>query len=273
MPKHPIIRLVKNQCPGINNNFANALQYCSGDYIAFCDQDDIWHRQKLEYLLKAADTKAMLYYGGSTLIDSNQAPMDIASESFLGFTRYREGRVPFYFIFCNCVSGHDMMISKDLLPHLFPLPEEGCIYDHWTALVAALKGGICFVPQALTYHRIHGANSRNNSLLNARKKKEKGTQSKYGKFLKEQRGIRTRVDKGVQERAGLSAEDSIYWAKLAEKLAVLDGKLFDISLFAMLFRKRAELFEGHYFRECKNRSMGGRYFKIIDAIRRTRYEA
>lgn len=33
---------------GINNNFFRAISLCSGDYIALCDQDDIWLPKKIQ---------------------------------------------------------------------------------------------------------------------------------------------------------------------------------------------------------------------------------
>ena len=37
---------------GFKNNFAKAISLCKGEYIAFCDQDDVWTNDHLEVLLR-----------------------------------------------------------------------------------------------------------------------------------------------------------------------------------------------------------------------------
>lgn len=41
--------MIKNL--GFKDNFVKALSLCSGDYVALCDQDDIWDVRYLELLL------------------------------------------------------------------------------------------------------------------------------------------------------------------------------------------------------------------------------
>src|SRR5687767_2208480 len=36
---------------GLNKNFFQALNYATGDYVIFCDQDDIWLPEKIEKLV------------------------------------------------------------------------------------------------------------------------------------------------------------------------------------------------------------------------------
>ncbi len=45
---HATIRTINAKIQGINTNFQNALSTCNGDYIALCDQDDIWETDKLD---------------------------------------------------------------------------------------------------------------------------------------------------------------------------------------------------------------------------------
>ena len=52
---HPglCIRLFRNpERLGYNRNFLSAVQRASGDFIACCDQDDLWHPEKLEMLAR-----------------------------------------------------------------------------------------------------------------------------------------------------------------------------------------------------------------------------
>jgi glycosyltransferase involved in cell wall biosynthesis len=48
------IRVHRNpQRLGVNANFERAFSLCRGDFIAPCDQDDVWSAKKLESLLAA----------------------------------------------------------------------------------------------------------------------------------------------------------------------------------------------------------------------------
>ena len=41
---------------GYVKNFEQAIARCNGDVIFFCDQDDIWHVEKIERCLEVFDT-------------------------------------------------------------------------------------------------------------------------------------------------------------------------------------------------------------------------
>lgn len=101
--KNKTIKLIHCKQKGINHNFSHALAACCGDYIAFCDQDDIWQKNKLKQLSGACSGSALLAYGRSVLIGENDKILHTDTESYLGFERFREGYQPFYFFFSNCV--------------------------------------------------------------------------------------------------------------------------------------------------------------------------
>jgi glycosyltransferase involved in cell wall biosynthesis len=67
------VRISKNQKRvGYRINFVRAASACTGELIAFCDQDDIWRPQKLELSKKAfADPEILLAYHNALLIDSS----------------------------------------------------------------------------------------------------------------------------------------------------------------------------------------------------------
>ncbi len=48
MTKKKLIKAFYNQENlGYMKNFQRAISYCSGDYLVFCDQDDIWLPDKI----------------------------------------------------------------------------------------------------------------------------------------------------------------------------------------------------------------------------------
>ena len=50
---------------GYNKNFEATITKCKGDFIAICDQDDIWAAAKIETMLKGWNKTAALLYCSS----------------------------------------------------------------------------------------------------------------------------------------------------------------------------------------------------------------
>ena len=56
------IHLLENKTRhGCAGNFENALNHCTGVYIAFCDQDDVWTEDHLEHLLSIIGDKSLAF--------------------------------------------------------------------------------------------------------------------------------------------------------------------------------------------------------------------
>src|SRR3954465_5140409 len=55
------VRIIENATRlGYRANFVQATEACSGELIAFCDQDDLWHRDKLAIVSQAFDDPDVL---------------------------------------------------------------------------------------------------------------------------------------------------------------------------------------------------------------------
>lgn len=110
-----LIKIYRNESSlGAHQNFIKAFQYVKSDYIAPCDQDDIWMPEKLERLYWA------LVEGGYSMV--------ACKESIL----YEDGRiVPNFYpipsleesIFNHGVAGHLMMIPTQSI-EVFEISEK-----------------------------------------------------------------------------------------------------------------------------------------------------
>jgi len=163
---------------GYNRNFEKALALCTSDLIAICDQDDVWHPEKISLMQQNIGSNLLLYHD-SALIDADGVDMNFRISDKFNFYR---GADPTVFLMMNCVSGHSILLKRDLLNHIFPIPEHSP-YDHWIAYVATLNGSIDYLDQTLVRYRQHGENATD--LLAARKTRENGIDVKINALKNE----------------------------------------------------------------------------------------
>jgi glycosyltransferase involved in cell wall biosynthesis len=147
----PRLRIERNERNlGSAATFERAMSMCLGDYIAPCDQDDVWHADKLQTLYAAIDGHT-LAYADSALIDDSGAPLDLRLSDRFGMA---QGSDPLAFALWNSVSGHAMLFRRELLRDALPL-RGSRFHDWWLAFVAASTGSIVYVPRLLVDYRQH----------------------------------------------------------------------------------------------------------------------
>ena len=151
--------------------FERAMSLCRGDYIAPCDQDDVWHDDKLHTLFAAIGGHT-LAYADSALIDEHGKPLGLCLSDRFGMT---QGSDPLAFAFWNCVSGHAMLFRRELLSAALPL-RGGRFHDWWLAFVAASIGSIVYVPRPLVDYRQHDQTQTDVAL---RRRQPKNSAAKY----------------------------------------------------------------------------------------------
>jgi rRNA maturation RNase YbeY len=77
LKKDDRILLYENQKNlGYVKNFETLIKKANGDFIALCDQDDIWHRDKLKILIENIG-KNSLIYSNSLLVDEEANSLNI----------------------------------------------------------------------------------------------------------------------------------------------------------------------------------------------------
>lgn len=153
LSKYPSIKLIVNEKNiGFTRNFEQAIKAASGDVIAISDQDDIWTAEKIEKMMKVWKKESPLIYCDSYVF-SNIPPKRPELPKFIQF----EGTDARKIFLTNTVSGHAILIKKQLVPLILPF-KEGVMYDWWTAVVAAYNGGVQHFNEVLVFHRSHAQN-------------------------------------------------------------------------------------------------------------------
>ena len=136
----PIVRFSVNEHNlGYNQNFKSMAMKATGDFVAFCDQDDVWFPEKIERQVAAIGNHDLCFsthLRGSDMENTHLVNPQYSLEALL---------------FCG-FAGHTMLLRRE-----FVQTEEywlsNIIYDWSLAICAQLHGGIVMVDEPLNWHR------------------------------------------------------------------------------------------------------------------------
>lgn len=161
------IFIIKNtsQHHGTKYNFNNLMQKAKRyPYYAFCDQDDVWDKNKLLYMLakiKQEESKLFqptLIYCDSYIVDQK---LRITTPSLIHsgqreLPRYRQARP----LLLQCYAPGCATLFNDKLREKMgnSIYLETEAHDWWTMLVASATGKIAFLDIPLHYYRQHENN-------------------------------------------------------------------------------------------------------------------
>jgi glycosyltransferase involved in cell wall biosynthesis len=151
------VRLVINDCRlGYRENFLKAASICTSDYIAFCDQDDVWLPDKLSVVSRYLDSdRCILLQHGYRLIDDD-------GNFISGDIKYaRAGRD----VLWRINFGFSLVFHRSLLEfsHLWELSvshfdEAKVGHDSWIAFLGSLFDKTLVIDDVLVYYRQHNNN-------------------------------------------------------------------------------------------------------------------
>lgn len=152
-------------------SFGNVMQYVSHDaeYIMFCDQDDIWKPEKVEYTLREINILGSKYgfdlplmvYGTYEMINEFGSKLPIPNPNY--------SEVPSIKLLLtqNYIYGCTMMINSKLRDIILPIPNTAENHDYWISLIAVLvEAKISYIEKPLLYYRQH-ANNVSGSYIDA----------------------------------------------------------------------------------------------------------
>ena len=151
-------------CP--QKHFMHLLSaYQDKPYLMFCDQDDVWHPDKVSKTLRQmtalTDDSSVpcLVHTDLRVVDAN---LNVLSQSFCRSSGLDGHRMAFnHLLVQNVVTGCTTMVNSALakLACSVPYPEEMLMHDWWLALLASSCGITAFITDSTIDYRQHGANS------------------------------------------------------------------------------------------------------------------
>ncbi|CAI3222301.1 rhamnosyltransferase [Clostridium neonatale] len=152
-----IIRGIENK--GSNIAFEELTKVGNGEYFAYCDQDDIWEKDKISVMMeKFNDEEVTLVCCDLSIIDENSKKTHESIKDIRKRIVYKSGYgLAKDLLISNFVTGCAMIVRKDIALKAIPFLYE-LVHDQWIAIIAALNGKIEFVDERLVRYRQHSNN-------------------------------------------------------------------------------------------------------------------
>jgi len=150
---------------GVAANFSRVLAATTGEIVVLCDQDDVWHVDRVSSALErfVADPALDLVFGDARLIDADGRDTGstlFASLPLRASERFaiESGRGLDVFLRRNVATGATMSIRRRALVRALPVPAMW-LHDEWIATTTALVGAMAIERRALVDYRQHGSNA------------------------------------------------------------------------------------------------------------------
>ena len=201
--KYDFITVLKENNVGVSKSFNCLCKYAcdnvEADYYAFCDQDDVWDKDKLliavNKLENLPNDKPNLYFSNLKMVDEN---LNYIRDLFTpGEVRIGSpmALIQVFTYGCTCV------FNRKGLDDYCAIPVNEMFHDHWIFELCTYLGSVYYDEAAHINYRQHSSNVS-------------GAKSKGLKLLKVR--LNTFFKRGLEHNFDLSAkqilylEDSIY---------------------------------------------------------------
>jgi len=147
---------------GSTKNFEQAIQLCTGDVIALCDQDDVWFPEKLQRMSEALEARPEVaaVFSNARVIGENGQFLPHDLWYLARFTGRRQKRfsdrtqAPYVLVEGDTVTGAAFMIRTSFVSQVLPISVEW-IHDGWIAMILTTIAEVLPLPDYLMSYRLH----------------------------------------------------------------------------------------------------------------------
>lgn len=221
---------------GSNKTFEKLTAMATGDFIAFCDQDDIWHSDKLSILIKNIKSGALIYSDVNVIDELG----NIVAESITNVRKrhiLKSGNnITGELIFSNPVIGCTMLIRADIAKGAIPFAVN-LVHDHYLSIIASTYGEIVLVDKPLIDYRIHSFNQT--SVFSGINTKEDYYNKKLLKTRNALEEIKDKVDVFTQINT-INDRVELYNGNLKKIYSVLKNNNKSVALFEIILMRCPE---------------------------------
>jgi glycosyltransferase involved in cell wall biosynthesis len=158
------VRVQRNETNlGYARNFLVTAQRCCGDWIAFCDQDDVWLPNKIAQTAFSIEctTDCCMILQNSWICDES---LQVRNRKFPNFTKpgvYSRGKQFGFWVwpgFLKTIRADIMSLySDEKLPRSWFQKDGELTHDKWTCIIANALGGIVVLDEPVALYRRHEA--------------------------------------------------------------------------------------------------------------------
>lgn len=148
---------------GSTKNFEKAINLCKGDIIFLADQDDLWHKSKVE-IFKAcfsSNPRLQAAFSNGDMMDARGNNLGFTLWNAYGLNDHKQarlnnGKALEVLLKHNVVTGATMAFRSGYKNLIFPIPNLW-VHDGWIALLLSAVGEIKCIDQPLIRYRQHGS--------------------------------------------------------------------------------------------------------------------
>lgn len=153
------IELIEGHNIGVAKSFIELITSVADayDYVALCDQDDVWHPDKLSRAIGSLSlldqSKPQLYCSEYTFCDESMHPVGRSHLNHIGVNFQTQ-------LYDNMVSGNTCVLNHRLAQLVSAAGTEGVYcHDWWISLVACALGSLVFDDFSSLEYRRTGSNA------------------------------------------------------------------------------------------------------------------
>lgn len=141
--------------------FETLIKASDGAYIAFCDQDDIWHDEKIERCVRELQNRGSLLVATDRMIidqDDKVITDSVRACSHKPWDTWESGDdIGKYNLFITYAVGMSIVLNADFARRMIPISKYAA-HDNWAILCACAEGSVSFLKEPLVSYRRHGKN-------------------------------------------------------------------------------------------------------------------
>lgn len=149
-----------NQGTSGSNNLL--LRYVTADYFMFCDQDDIWEKNKIEESMKEMRRLEKNFPNKPLLVCSDALCFNeegnITAVSFFKSQKFIDVTDSYHkMLALNVVQGATALMNKKVLDVVKFIPKD-LFHDWWVGVIVAYYGKVSYIHKPLLRYRQHSSN-------------------------------------------------------------------------------------------------------------------
>lgn len=142
---------------GFKENFENALNKATGDYIFLSDQDDVWMPNKVDIVVKYLNIFDLVVHDAQVI----DIVGDLIGENY--YSLFSEKAGFWSNLWKSRFLGCCMAFKRKVLKECLPFPKYVVAHDYWIGMYALATYRVRFISDILIGYRRHGQNVSSSS--------------------------------------------------------------------------------------------------------------